>query len=109
VVEFGSYDAAVAVWTCDFAPDDPDLGSLSFSARSVDVCYSLSKIESMIVVSDLLPPSSTTSGAGMPGLLILLLLCDGNIGGRAYCASFELSTPSIFTRDVLGFVFRFPL
>lgn len=46
MVEFGSYDAAVAVWACDFAPDDSNLGSLSFPAGSVDVCYSLSEVES---------------------------------------------------------------
>lgn len=49
--ELGSYDAAVAVWSCDFAPDDSDLSALSFSCRSVDKCYTLSEIESVIFES----------------------------------------------------------
>ena len=40
--ELGSDDAAVAVWSCNFAPDDSDLRALSFSGSSVDECYFLS-------------------------------------------------------------------
>lgn len=46
--EFGSYDTAVAVWACDFAPDDSNLATLSLAAGSVDVCYLLSKVESVM-------------------------------------------------------------
>lgn len=43
--EFGPYDAAVAMWSCDLAPDDSDFRALSFSCGSVDECYSLSEVE----------------------------------------------------------------
>lgn len=42
-----SDDAAVAVWSSDLSPDDPNLRALSLSRGSVDECYSLSKVESV--------------------------------------------------------------
>jgi len=50
VCECGPYDAAVAVWSCDFAPDDSDLRALSFSSGSVDECYALAEIEPVMSV-----------------------------------------------------------
>lgn len=86
--ELCSDDAAVAVWAGDFAPDDADLGALSFAGGAVDEGYFLAQVESEVVVS-------------RP-------LCSISILANSYCASFELSTPSILSRDVLGLVFRFP-
>jgi len=47
VCEFGSDDARVAVWPCDFAPDHSDLAALAFFRCSVHVCDALSKVESV--------------------------------------------------------------
>ena len=47
MVELGSDDARVAVWSSNYAPNDSDLRSLSLLGCSVDVCDSLSEVESM--------------------------------------------------------------
>ena len=110
MVECGSDDAAVAMGSCDFAPDDSDLRALSFPGGSVDECYTLSEVESirprLAICCNTIDFFVHCASAAL--LSLLLLVCDGSVDGRPYCASVWLSTPSIFTRDVLGFVFRFP-
>lgn len=44
--EFCSNDAAVAVWSGDFAPDHSDLAALSFCGGTVDVGDALAEVES---------------------------------------------------------------
>ena len=44
--ELGAHDAAVAVWSSDFAPDDADLASLALLAGPVDVGNALAEVES---------------------------------------------------------------
>ena len=43
--EFGPYDAAVAVWSSDFSPDDADLASLAFFGGAIDVGDTLAEVE----------------------------------------------------------------
>lgn len=44
--EFCSDDAAVAVWSGDFAPDHSDFAALSFCCGTVDVGDALAEVES---------------------------------------------------------------
>jgi hypothetical protein len=54
VSEFCANDSTVAVRSCNFAPNHSDLAALSFFAGAVDVCDSLSEVESMNRMSALL-------------------------------------------------------
>lgn len=47
--ELGPYYTAVAVCSCDFAPDDSDLAALSFFGGFVYECYSLSEVKPAII------------------------------------------------------------
>lgn len=45
VCEFGAYDARVAVWTRDAAPDNADLAATNLLVSLVYVCHTLAQVE----------------------------------------------------------------
>jgi hypothetical protein len=83
VVECGSDDATVAMWSCDFAPDDSDLRALSFPGGSVDECYTLPEVESARrrLAIHCTAIDFCVHSASAAVLSLLLLVCDGNVDG----------------------------
>jgi len=69
VLELRPHDPRVAMWSSHLAPDDPDLGALSFPGGAVDKCHTLAEVETAPDVRSSRPPSTslaTRTGRSVP-------------------------------------------